>query len=202
MPFMNERVIFYAVPKTGSSWCVRALPGLTLVGAHHGTPADVPKEDRAARFQFCFVRHPLDWLRSFWCDRIQSFGRTGPNTKALLAAGPAFYPPDHLLAPTFDGFCRNVVNAYPRGYVSQLYQSYVGPYADELAFVGRQEKLADHLDVALLMAGEQRPVRPEGRLNAASEDMKAKAAVIGDETRRRVMLAEGWAMGTFGYGRT
>ena len=79
--FLTTRSIYIHLPKTGGTWLQEAAraAGLSTTApppragggpaAHyHAGLADVYVD---GHFSFAFVRHPLDWWRSYWGDRMR-----------------------------------------------------------------------------------------------------------------------------------
>jgi len=200
MAVKTDKSVFYHIPKTGGIWVKEAMRagGLELsrcrnkrvshsfaLKREHATPDVVCEEEKAGRFSFCFVRGPVGWLRSFWCYRI----KTG-------ALDPKF-PLDGLWHGEFESFVLNVLGAYPGGFVTKLYRFYV----DDVDFVGRQERLANDLMWALVLAGEQ---FDEQKLRAtrwrnvsAASPQLASLCQLSTETEARVEAAESWVLDRF-----
>lgn len=148
---VTPRTRFLHIPKTGGTWVSQALPAAGVpvrelaraspgvVAAHAGL---AETEDHADRFTFAFVRHPLDWWRSFWGHRM----RVG-------------WEPDHVIdsracSEDFDEFIAQVVEHLP-GHLNERFCRYVGPPEAPISFVGRFETLVDDLCAALTAAGER-----------------------------------------------
>jgi hypothetical protein len=203
----TDKFVFYHIPKTGGIWVKEAIRHAGIkhgrcrdrkgVGhpfglkREHATPAVAQEGCSAGRFSFCFVRHPVSWLKSHWCYRVQT-GILDEKT-----------PIDRLWEDDFEWFVRRVLTHYPGGYVTQLYQYYVGPNADRMDFIGRQENLADDLVTALTLAGEtfdEQALRGYGRRNiaAARPEMRALCE-LSEDVERAVIDTERWVMDTF-YG--
>lgn len=66
---------------------------------------------------FCFVRHPLDWLKSYWTMRMKE----QPNKNKVL---------DQYLIGDFEVFVRRVCRFQP-GYVGRMFDAYT-EYATEI----------------------------------------------------------------------
>lgn len=89
-------------------------------------------------FTFCFVRHPLSWLRSYWMHQMQ-FGWEDFDEYSRL-----------LRSWHFEEFLERSIQTYPDGPVSAVF----APFVTECSFVGRQETLRESLVEALTKAGE------------------------------------------------
>jgi hypothetical protein len=152
--FVTDQTLFLHVPKTGGTWVTSAVlaagiaavapdaPDHAAVYSEHGHAllGDVPEYGH--RFRFAFVRHPLDWWRSYWGHRMRE-GTWWEEIEIDRVAGH----------DDFGEFIRRVTRHLP-GYLSSIYEQFVGTPADEIDFVGRYEHLADDLCIALRLAGE------------------------------------------------
>ncbi len=199
-------MIFWHIPKTGGRWVLEALGrrharvGLSRVPriqperkplmlfGRHAPPSEVAEEFKRDRLQFCFVRHPLAWYKSWWAYRI----RRKRSDKRHYA--------DKFHGESCDQFIRNVLDAHPGGFVTELFQLYVGPEADQMDFIGRTENLVGDLKKALRLAGQ--PIRApfDGLLplnvSSALPEIAPRVTVT-PETVERVNAAERWVLETF-----
>lgn len=202
MAIRTEKSLVYHVPKSGGIYVKEAMrrSGLRYgrckdihsafwLKREHSTYRSVIDEHKDGLFSFCFVRHPVDWYRSFWSYRMMS------RTLDLRS------PPDWCWSPDFNEFVNNVLDTFPRGWVNNLYQCYVGKNADKVDFIGRQENLTDDLVKALNLAGEEfneEKLRTTRRWNAAASKPKiGRHAIMDEATQARVIEAEDWVMETF-----
>jgi hypothetical protein len=205
MAIRTDRSVFYHIPKTGGMWVEEAMraSGLActpcreisrhpwcLVG-RHATPDGVAAADRTG-FSFTFVRHPLGWYRSFWAYRVMLANFSPADDGAV-------FPPDLCWvesgdrATMFEQFVQRCLDMHPEGWVTSLYQCYLG-----LDYVGRQEHLVDELVEALRRAGEtfdEAALRATPRRNRAAtmprfQDQLALSA----ETVERVLDCERWVI--------
>jgi hypothetical protein len=148
---VTPRVRFLHVPKTGGTWVEGALraagvptqplarPDDGIVAAHATLRVT---SDYAERFTLAFVRHPLDWWRSFWGYRM----RTG-------------WVEDHEIdsrarSDDFNEFAELVTHRLP-GHLTARFERYIGPPDRPISYIGRFEALVDDLVQALALAGEQ-----------------------------------------------
>jgi hypothetical protein len=171
---MSDKLIFYSVPKTGSRWVLQAMKngGIKLkrgpmnkrpvmgLNAHHSPPGVTPEEYRHL-FQFCFVRKPVPWYRSFW-----SYRKTHPEWR--IERGTPFWFDNHW-DESFERFAENVLEAHPEGLLTQVYKL----YTEDVHFVGRQERLGEDLLKALRMSGvkvDEEKVRDTPRQNVSVEN--------------------------------
>ena len=145
------KFVFLHIPKTGGRWTKAVLkqrfPDARVVRkTTHGNPwaryghPDLEDLYRYKTFRFAFVRHPVDWWRSFWRYRMR--------TK---------WQPDHeidsqCMDDNFDTYVEKVLANMP-GYVSEMFTRFVGERSSEIEFVGKQERLVEDLMVALRMSG-------------------------------------------------
>ena len=127
--------IFTHIPKTGGNWVreeVRQL-GTVVRQPFHGKPRE---EDIQGKMVFCFVRHPVLWLRSFW----------GIRTRSNWEIGGRDYWRDicHILQPCafmdFGIFAECVVSEHP-GIIGYFFDWFMVPGMR----VGRTERLTQDL---------------------------------------------------------
>jgi hypothetical protein len=156
---VNPRIAFFHVPKTGGQWVMAALHNgevdCSEMKVHYGPMGlrdrhVVPEITRRAfrnRFKFCFVRRPYPWYRSYWCYR------------ALTNHRDKQFPLDQLLGGTFEEWLELILHEYPEGFLTKMYRE----YTPGMNFVGRTERLADHLCAALSICKEP---YDEGKLRA------------------------------------
>lgn len=208
MARMNDRMIFYFVPKTGGTWSRAALKrggvgGLArvpeLAGVrpfglkmHHATPVSTPEEYKN-RFQFCFVRRPYEWYQSFWAFRVKEFAL---NENPLRTGGMIL---DYLWAPDFRLFLSRVLSACP-GILTLIFQKYVGPNNDWMDFVGRKEELPGDLLTAVRMAGytdlEESRIRRLKPMNVTGRKF-TKHAKVPSRIKNNIEMSERWILDTF-----
>lgn len=138
------------VPKTGGTWVTGALAaaGVPTEPLLRPRPGVIPghadlalTEDYGERFTFAFVRHPLDWWRSFWGHRM----RLG-------------WEPDHAIdsrarSDDFNEFVAMVAERLP-GHLGERYSNYIGLPDAPISYIGKYESLVDGLVTALTQAGE------------------------------------------------
>lgn len=155
----------------------------------HATPDMVIEEDKRGRLSICFVRNPITWYRSFWAFRIK--------TKSY---DPDF-PCDLLMDNNYENFINNVLDAYPNGFVTQLYKYYVGEDLSEINFIGKQETLMDDFVEALTLSGQEfdeKRLRGLKRLRVAGSDPKLDDVTrLKSATIDKIMNAEEWVFNTF-----
>jgi len=149
--FVTQRMIFVHVPKTGGSWVTEAVrsagvpawaPAPTSgrddpVHAH----ADLREVAASDRFSVAFVRHPLDWWRSYWGHRMRA----------------GWDPASGIDDAASDDFNEFVVKVLDRGEWSfdRVVRRFVGLPSPSVDFVGRFEHLLEDTCDALRLAGEE-----------------------------------------------
>jgi hypothetical protein len=149
------------VPKTGGSWAVEAMQAAGVPAVHPaGTPGHATlaeSRDFDDRFTFGFIRHPLDYWRSYWAFRV----RTGWEMR---------HPLDRDCATdNFEEFIEGVITHAP-GEASELFERFVGPPDREITFIGRYEHLVDDVCFALATSGQsfdERALRSHPKVNAS-----------------------------------
>ena len=143
--FVTPHLRFLHVPKTGGTWATDAMCASGVPAIHPDpSPAHATLQQSLEyddRFTLAFIRHPLDYWRSYWAYRI----RTGWDADSQLDRDAC--------SDDFEEFIERVI-AFAPGAASALFEQFVGPPDDEIAFVGRHERLVDDVCLALRIAGE------------------------------------------------
>jgi hypothetical protein len=187
--FVTPRVRFLHVPKTGGSWATDAMCAAGVPAVHpepspiHAILAD--SREYEDRFTFAFVRHPLEYWRSYWAYRV----RTGWNPEHKLDRAAA--------SDKFDEFIEGVIAIDPGG-ASSLFEHFVGPAENEISFVGRHERLVDDVCQALRIAGEtfdEHTLRSYPRVNAS--DYVSTRALYSRSLAERLAAVEQAAIDRF-----
>ena len=149
--FVTPRLVFLHVPKTGGTWVAQAAAaaGVAAVApdhphydAHyslHGHADVLDTAGYAGRLRVAFVRHPLDWWRSYWGHRMRAGWTDGDI--------------DRLASDDFNAFAAAVAERFP-GHLAGLFERFVGTAAEPIEFIGRYESLCDDLCIALRAAAE------------------------------------------------
>jgi len=150
--FVTSNMVFLHVPKTGGTWVTQAVqaagvaalpPSSAGARAARGDPHTSLGELSAGdRFSVAFVRHPLDWWRSYWGHRM----RAGWLAESSLDRATA--------SDDFNEFIMRVVEHCP-GTVDGLVRRFIGSPTAEVAFVGRFEHLLEDTCQALTLSGER-----------------------------------------------
>jgi hypothetical protein len=143
MALVLPHSIFFHVGRTAGH-CVRktiremGIPTYD-VGQFHDCPSNIPlTEEERGKLFFCFVRHPLAWLKSFWCYEMYFGWGANEYSRALHSE-------------SFAGFLEKAIAAYPSGAATEVFR----PFVTQCREVGRQETLAADLSRILNLAGEE-----------------------------------------------
>lgn len=135
--------IFYHAGRTAGHFVRKIVMDMNIptyeVGNFHDWPSCInlsPEEEN--KLSFCFIRHPLSWLKSFWCIQMQRGWSLDEYSKSLQS-------------DSFSEFLMKAVEIYPDGPVSAIFR----PYLEQCKEVGRQENLKEDLHRILDLAGEE-----------------------------------------------
>jgi hypothetical protein len=144
-------MVFLHLPKTGGTWVGEAVAAAGVQtsrpdpladqyysGHGHASLLDVGLDDR---FSVAFVRHPLDWWRSYWGHRMRAGWSMESGIDSVAASDD------------FNEFATRVLNHCP-GFLDELVGRFVGSPAPRVDFVGRFEHLVDDTCMALRLSGE------------------------------------------------
>jgi hypothetical protein len=137
---------FIHVPKTGGSWVKKAIiaSGIdfqeyAINGDTHIGVKQCPEYNKF-KFKFAFVRHPIDFYRSYWQYKMTS----GWDEKNPIDM--------EFKSDSFNEFLNNLLSKYPTHLNDGL--EYLLGNEGEVDFIGKYENLVDDLVLALNMAGE------------------------------------------------
>ena len=160
---LTPRSVFIHIPKTGGMWVIDAITA-TGTPVHFGYQHMPPEEILPVvpdRFSFTFVRHPVDWWRSWW------------SHAARMGAWPSTTEPFERICyrqpeDTYEAFMTKVLNDCPGEY-SRIVQWYTAG----VQHIGRTERLEADLWEFLDEAGE--PPLPDGLspVNVGAYDERA-----------------------------
>jgi hypothetical protein len=144
-------MVFLHLPKTGGTWVAQAVAAAGVQTSRPDPPAGqrysdhghayLPDVSVGERFSVAFVRHPLDWWRSYWAHRM----RVGWSMENALDSAVA--------SDDFNDFVARVLDHCP-GHLDGLVGQFVGSPAPRVDFVGRFEHLVDDTCSALRLGGE------------------------------------------------
>ena len=209
MPIITPKIILYHIPKCGGIYAKEALrrglyhpetdyggrPKISGVKndfglyREHATPDGTHEQEKRGRLSICFVRHPITWYSSFWSFRIK--------TKSYSA----IFPLDDLVDDDYETFVGNVLREFPNGFVTQLFQCYVGADLSKVNFIGKQENLTDDLVEALVLSGqefsEKRLRQTKWHNMSGSSKAYKELTVLNEDTKNKVLKAEEWVINTF-----
>lgn len=194
--------VFFHIPKTGGSWVDESLKRAfgkryIKMNLEVGFHADIngihiPKSKVEVRhFSFAFVRHPLDWYRSYWKFNYDKFERD--KDAPLLEGEPEYYDGQMVLADfchstNFGQFIDNIIEKFPNGYYHTVIKENEG-----VDFMGRQENLYFDLCDALDMAGER-----YNEDDLLSQHVNVSLKQIDEdytkEQKERIMEMESWVI--------
>lgn len=152
MAIVLPKSIFLHIPKTGGEWVRKVLwdNHLEAVPLDPGRQKHAPLQwfEERGNFnrvcRFAFVRDPLAWYWSFFRYQTARDWREIPEV-AL----------SDCRAPDFGRFLNNVFSRRKPNWLSRLYENYIGHPSWAIEFVGRTERLADHLGYILTRIGER-----------------------------------------------
>ena len=190
MALVLPHSIFFHVGRTAGHFVRKTIREMGIptydVGAFHDWPSNIPlNEEEQKKLFFCFVRHPLAWLKSFWCHEMQ-FGWSASDYSSKTQSD------------SFAEFLTKAVEAFPNGPTTEAFR----PFLMQCQEVGRQENLTADLRRILEQAGEK--VVPEVLEQAGVTTVEIAreildAATAPKELLERVLHAERELCERFGY---
>ena len=223
MPIKTNKSIFYHIPKTGGSWVKTALrksmgtnddfmfvrpkpnydriddsvywqhklAGLFPLRRGHLAACGLKEKDKEGLFSYTFVRRHLDWYRSWWVNKTYTINKLRKWKTFLL---------DYAYDPNFEQFITNVINMFPSGALTTIYQCYLGRDGNDLDFVGTQENLVEDLIKALTLAGEdfdEDVIRNLGKVNTSASRKLSTDLPISPKLEKKLNTREKWITKTF-----
>lgn len=207
MAFLTPKATFVHTPKTGGQWVRLALDraGLLVgsVGVIHSSPDEVAASDeyRSRTFSFAMVRHPLSWYASMWAHRVDEQWEPIDDldwfTPRWIEAWAEFTAA--AKAESFDDYLWQLIDRYPDGFVSTLFDTYTA----RCTHIGKQEKLEEDLVAILTDIGEdfeEARVRetPERNVRARTRRRQLRLR-LSTRLVNAVTEAESRALERFGY---
>lgn len=199
--FQTDKIMFYHIARTGGIYVKYALRkgGVKIrrserkknyknpfsLHREHETPAGIAEYEKKGQLSFCFVRKPVSWIKSFWSYRVKT-GFLDPK-----------FPLDRIWDDNFEKFCQNILEKYPNGFVTQLFQYYV----NDVDIVGKYENLTNDLVDILKKAGQEfneKKLRSLGRMNSASSiEAFKKLCLINSKLENKLNDADSWVLDTY-----
>jgi len=196
---LKNNAVFLHVPKTVGTWVTQCIDSLDLLECHIASKhADVERINNFWRhypyfyirkslsrsprvqhevnkaFKFCFVRHPWDWVQSYYRfakqEGFPKWGGVGPNWRKF--GNSNWHPCEPLYDlkhDTFNNFLHDLVTKRP-GFVHELFSWYSG---NEVDFIGKQETLENDLISVLRQAGihvNEKKIRSQKKINVSGRD--------------------------------
>lgn len=167
----NRPLIYLHIPKTGGTWFRQALlaagVGIEAIGDQHShfpyLNNFVQQDVARAAHYFVLVRHPITWYQSRWAFRV-------------LNGWQMTHPIDRACASNdFQEWVRNLLD-HKCGWVSQLYDMYIGGIPGQECNVGRIECLPDDAIGVLQRVGvdfDAEKFRATPRVNDSTMDGKS-----------------------------
>lgn len=185
--------IFYHIPKTGGTWIREVIRKSGVEhenykpGWAHRSYREVPYQKRMDKWAFAFIRHPVEWYRSYWAYRHSNASWDNRMYWSLDKV---------CKAKTFDEFIEKVIKNYKDGYVTRLYKHFLGEKNDRMHFVGRQENLEeDFLEIiGSLEKGVHRGIAESVSKKNVSKKNKPE---ISNRLRDKIVIYESWVVENF-----
>lgn len=231
MAFRTDKCIFYHIPKTGGLWVEKTVNKLGIgkeeeisldsieyfikhprgIFLKHIVPDDVSEKNKRGLFSFCFVRHPIEWYKSFWNYQVDRSYRKYRNGFKIGFINNVYdkksrkldlrFPLNNLFkcwSDNFEEFVNKSLEMFSNGFVTELYQYYVGKDLRGVDFIGKTENLREDLIQALMLAGEKfdkNIVRTYKKHNTSSN--KRNELKISKELERKILKTEHWIIDNF-----
>jgi 2-polyprenyl-3-methyl-5-hydroxy-6-metoxy-1,4-benzoquinol methylase len=190
MALVLPHSIFFHVGRTAGHYVRKTIREMGIptydVGAFHDWPSNILlNEEEQQKLFFCFVRHPLAWLKSFWCHEMQ-FGWSASDYT------------NKTQSDSFAEFLTKALEAFPNGPATEAFR----PFLMQCQEVGRQENLTADLRRILELAGEK--VVPEVLEQAGVTTVEIAreildAATAPQELLEKVLHAERELCERYGY---
>lgn len=174
----GDKLLFFHIPKTGGTFikefllnyvednsCVVKIPLTNPFGLvnEHIPPTVFDEEFVASKKSFCFIRNPITWYKSQWAFRfVNGWDKDFPLYKCR--------------SNDFNKYVSNIIDSYPNGFVSSMYEQVV-PYVN---YVGNQEFLNEDLKNILEKCGV------DFKVEAIHSDYRANRAYSLPEIKDKV----------------
>lgn len=172
----DNKALFLHIPKTGGTWITNILDrcklrGELLKGHRHSDFYRTFKQHNLPKdiFTFCFVRHPIEWYKSWFrymsqFDDNYTFGDENDIIKK--------WHPNSMLngldRSTFESFIIGILKKRP-GYVTEFFSWYT-PL--QINFIGKQENLREGLIKVLKILKydfDEEFIRNRSKINTSPE---------------------------------
>lgn len=175
--------VFLHIPKTGGMWVRQVLTRLGICRKMAGYHRDLAHARNVWDDDikcFTFVRHPADWLRSYWIDRLRA--GWGGDTAIGRMCGAA----------TFEEFTAKYLRLLP-GYITEYFRHFCGAEDDpNPPLVRLHRNLRQGLIEMLEILGEdfdRDVILTEPIVNAAPDEIK-RSCVYPDGVYEAICEAE------------
>lgn len=186
MPFVGKWGVFIHIPKTGGQWMRRVLKKYDPEQTWYQIPDThtLPKTLEGIEDQqwWTIVRHPAEWLRSYWAHRCHESGAT-KRFSVKQSKSEIWMTLCALTLPhmnwDLEKFTLNVVTELP-GLVSWFYHYYLAPNVKAVRLDDVNEFLAQTFDIH----------NPQPKLNTSKVKMKKELPEISPKMRRIIRASE------------
>jgi hypothetical protein len=182
--------MFFHVGRTAGHWVRYVIKRMdiptTEVGAFHDWPSRINMTtEQSKKLSFCFIRHPLDWLRSYWMHQMYHGWDDCSYSR-------------YIKSDNFSEFLANAIEAYPSGPVSIVY----APFLDQCSFIGRQESLVN--DMVHVLGRARESFVPEILYKTKSKNAEIpeefrQYAVAPENILKEIMIGESELCNKWGY---
>lgn len=198
MPLLLPRSCFVHIIKTGGGSVRSALrqfgdfpesgdPQTTIQRRNHAPPDSLVEHELllsdgiTSRFLFTFLRHPVNWYRSYWAHRMRSewiIPQYPEEREAwdCMRNGKRGWNDGRL----FDVWVEEICERHP-GFLSRIYRT----YTKRMHFIGRTENLLGDLNSALQLAGEDFQVD-----SIAQKNLSGNLPVLHPDTKNMILESE------------
>lgn len=202
--------LYLHIPRTGGNWVTRAVcravkgvqedqelrRAYNYFYGHGGIDRATADGFVGDRFAFTFVRHPLDWIMSYWRRRMITNWHPAGNHGNPWEIFEECYSND------FNKFADKIIaDTRCHGAVTRIYRALTEIKGEcKVDFIGKQEDLVDDLIKALELAGEkfdEKVIRNFDLVNISNYEKFPAEYTPEQETR--LLEIEQEAIQMFGY---
>ena len=186
MPLVGKWGVFIHIPKTGGQWMRQVLkksdPDKNYFTVPHTHSLPMTLENIENMQWWTIVRHPAEWLRSYWAHRCHESGATKrfnvrDSSSAIWMNLCAMTLP-HMNFE-FEKFALNIVTELP-GLVTWFYHHYLAPNVKVVRLDDANEFLAQTFGV----------LNPQPKLNTSKVKMKKELPEISPKLRNIIRASE------------